>query len=98
MSDVDFVPLSENISVPAGDTRDCIIIFTLRDEECEYSECSYEHFLCNLTTLNYHVNLEPSQTTIFIEEDLISQNCSELNNWVGAFVVFMYMVQPPIVD
>ena len=82
MSDVDFVAFSDNMmSFTVGQSRDCRIIFTLSDEECEFFECSYESFLYSLTTPNHRINLEPSSTTIFIEEDPTTQNCSELNNY-----------------
>ena len=82
VSNVDFVPLSENISFKEGDNRKCGVIYTISDEECEYSVCKYEHFLTYLKTSYHRVNLEPSQATIFIEEDLITQNCSELNKFI----------------
>ena len=79
VSDVDFMPLSDNIiTFTVGQPSDCRVIFTVSDEECEFSECSYEHFLYSLTTSNHRVNVEPSQATIFIEDT--TQNCSELNN------------------
>lgn len=79
-SENDFTLFSDsNYTIPfeAGDKSHCIVIFTIEDEICEFSNCSHEYFFLSLSTINYRVNLEPSQTTIVIEEDLESQNCSK---------------------
>ena len=77
----DFMPLSADMSLnfEEGESSKCDISYlTLEDDICEYTNCSYEYFLSLLNTNNHRVILVPSQTAIFIEEDLVIQNCSEL--------------------
>lgn len=69
---------SSNVSFEVGDTSQCVILSSIRDNICEYSECNYEYFTASLSTNDRHVFVAPSLTNIVIEEDLMTLNCSEL--------------------
>ena len=78
-SDIDdFVQLSATMLFGVGDAIECVTVSSNSDDICEYPECGFEYFKAYLNTSDRNIILQQSMARVFIEEDIMTPNCSEL--------------------
>ena len=78
-----------------GDISQCVILSSISDNICEYSECTFEYFMASLSTNDRHVFVAQPVTKIEIEEDITTLNCSEFK---GSLLALYYFIVSITID